>query len=61
MGSYGDIFVIGVLNTVYISVLAIIASTILGFTIGVLRLSEQLAGLQVWRWPMWKFFVIPHY
>lgn len=39
VGSYGDIFVIGILNTVYISILAIIATTILGFTIGVLRLS----------------------
>ena len=39
VGTYGDIFVIGILNTVYISILSIIATTILGFTIGVLRLS----------------------
>ena len=41
VGTYGDIFLIGVLNTLYISFLAIIASTILGFTIGVLRLSKN--------------------
>ena len=41
VGTYGDIFLIGILNTLYISFLAIIASTILGFTIGVLRLSDN--------------------
>ena len=41
IGTYGDIFIIGVLNTLYISVLAIAASTVLGFTIGVLRLSSN--------------------
>jgi len=41
VGTYGDIFLIGMLNTLYISFLAIIASTILGFTIGVLRLSHN--------------------
>ncbi len=41
IGTYGDIFLIGILNTLYISFLAIIASTVLGFTIGVLRLSHN--------------------
>ena len=41
VGTYGDIFLIGILNTLYISFLAIIASTILGYTIGVLRLSHN--------------------
>lgn len=41
IGTYGDIFIIGMLNTIYISVLAIIASTVLGFIIGVLRLSSN--------------------
>ncbi len=41
VGTYGRIFIIGVLNTLYISVLAIILSTILGFFIGVLRLSSN--------------------
>ena len=39
VGTYGDIFIIGILNTIYLSFLSIIATTILGFTIGVLRLS----------------------
>ncbi len=41
IGTYGDIFLIGILNTLYISFLAIIATTVLGFTIGVLRLSSN--------------------
>jgi len=41
IGTYGDIFLIGILNTLYISLLAIIAMTILGFVIGVLRLSSN--------------------
>lgn len=41
VGTYGDIFVIGILNTLYISILAIITSTLLGFTVGVLRLSKN--------------------
>ncbi len=41
VGTYGDIFLIGILNTLYISFLAIIASTLLGFTIGILRLSHN--------------------
>jgi general L-amino acid transport system permease protein len=41
IGTYGDIFVIGILNTLYISVLSIIATTILGFSIGILRLSSN--------------------
>lgn len=41
VGTYGRIFIIGILNTLYVSFLAIIASTILGFCIGVLRLSNN--------------------
>jgi len=41
VGTYGRIFIIGALNTIYISVLAIILSTMLGFFIGVLRLSNN--------------------
>ena len=41
IGSYGDIFLIGILNTLYISALAIIATTLLGFSVGVLRLSSN--------------------
>lgn len=41
VGTYGRIFVIGVLNTLLVSFFAIILSTILGFFIGVLRLSNN--------------------
>lgn len=41
VGTYGDIFIIGALNTLLISFLAIIVSTVLGFLIGVLRLSSN--------------------
>ncbi len=41
VGTFGDIFILGILNTLYISVLAIIFSTILGVIVGVLRLSDN--------------------
>lgn len=41
VGTYARIFLIGCLNTILVSVLAIIASTIIGFFIGVLRLSSN--------------------
>jgi len=41
VGTYGRIFLIGALNTLLISFLAIIVSTILGFFVGVLRLSNN--------------------
>ena len=41
VGTYGHIFLIGVLNTLYVSFLAIIASTLLGFFIGIMRLSSN--------------------
>ncbi|MFZ0486674.1 MAG: ABC transporter permease subunit [Arenicellales bacterium] len=39
--TYTDVFIIGVLNTMLVSVLGIIAATMLGFFIGVLRLSPN--------------------
>ncbi len=41
IGTYGRIFWIGALNTLFVSFLAIIGSTILGFFIGILRLSNN--------------------
>ena len=41
VGTYGRIFLIGIINTLYVSLLAIIICTILGFFIGVLRLSTN--------------------
>lgn len=41
MNSYGRTFVVGLLNTILVSVLGIIAATILGFLIGIGRLSKN--------------------
>ena len=41
VGTYGLIFLIGAMNTLFVSFLAIIVSTALGFFIGVLRLSNN--------------------
>lgn len=38
---YWEIFIIGIQNTVLVSVLGIVGTTVLGFAIGVLRLSEN--------------------
>ncbi len=40
-GTYGDIFIIGILNTLLVSVFAIVASTVLAFVIGIMRLSSN--------------------
>ncbi|MFP6772866.1 MAG: ABC transporter permease subunit [Alphaproteobacteria bacterium] len=41
VGTYGRIFLIGCLNTLLVSFFAIIFSTVLGFAVGVLRLSSN--------------------
>lgn len=41
IGTYGDIFIIGALNTLFISFLAIVVSTFFGFILGVMRLSDN--------------------
>lgn len=41
VGTYQRIFLIGILNSLLVSFLAIIASTILGFFVGILRLSSN--------------------
>ncbi|GGO79453.1 amino acid ABC transporter permease [Marinobacterium nitratireducens] len=39
--SYGRTFIVGLLNTILVSVLGIIAATLLGFVLGVARLSDN--------------------
>lgn len=39
--TYWDVFWIGVQNTIFVSVMGIIAATLLGFTIGIMRLSPN--------------------
>jgi len=41
IGTYGRIFLIGCINTLLVSFLAIIGSTVLGFFVGILRLSTN--------------------
>lgn len=41
VSSYGRAFVVGLINTLLVSALGIIAATILGFIIGIMRLSEN--------------------
>ncbi len=41
IGTYGRIFLIGCINTLLVSAFAIVASTIIGFFVGVLRLSNN--------------------
>ena len=41
VGTYGRIFLIGCINTLLVSFFAIVASTLLGFFVGVLRLSTN--------------------
>jgi general L-amino acid transport system permease protein len=45
--SYGRAFVVGVLNTIRISVLAIVMTTVLGIVIGIMRLSSNWLLSQV--------------
>ncbi len=39
--TYGDAFIVGLLNTILVSALGIVAATVLGFIVGVLRLSSN--------------------
>lgn len=39
--TYWDVFWIGVQNTIFVSIMGIIAATLLGFTIGIMRLSPN--------------------
>ena len=39
--TYGRTFVVGLLNTILVAVLGIIAATVLGFTLGIARLSDN--------------------
>lgn len=47
IGTYGDIFWIGALNTLLVSFMAIILSTLLGFLVGVMRLSPNWLASKV--------------
>jgi general L-amino acid transport system permease protein len=39
--SYGYVYLVGILNTLIVSLIAIVLTTLLGFTVGILRLSKN--------------------
>jgi len=48
--SYGRVYLVGILNTLILSALIIVFSTLLGFIIGIMRLSHNLLVAQLARW-----------
>lgn len=48
--SYGYVYLVGILNTLLVSLIAIVLTTALGFTIGILRLSQNwlVSTLAAW-------------
>ncbi len=57
--SYGRVYLVGIVNTLILSVLIIIFSTILGFVVGIMRLSKNLLVAQVARWYVEFFRNVP--
>ena len=48
--SYGRVFLVGIVNTLVLSALIVLFATILGFVVGILRLSRNFLVSQVARW-----------
>lgn len=48
--SYGRVYLVGILNTLILSILVIFFSTLLGFVVGIMRLSHNLVVAQLARW-----------
>jgi general L-amino acid transport system permease protein len=48
--SYGRVYLVGIFNTLILSALIIIFATILGFVVGIIRLSSNFLLAQVARW-----------
>ena len=44
--TYTDVYLIGIINTFIVALLGILAATVIGFTVGIMRLSDNL----VFRW-----------
>ena len=57
--SYGRVYLVGIVNTIILSVLIILFSTLLGFVVGILRLSKNLLVAQVARWYVEFFRNVP--
>ncbi|MCF6267123.1 MAG: ABC transporter permease subunit [Desulfuromusa sp.] len=48
--SYGRVYLVGITNTLILSALIILFSTLLGFIVGIMRLSRNLLVAQLARW-----------
>ena len=57
--SYGRVYLVGIVNTIFLSALIIIFSTILGFVVGIVRLSKNFLAAQFARWYVEFFRNVP--
>ncbi len=57
--SYGRVYLVGIVNTLLLSALIIVFSTLLGFFVGIMRLSPNLLMAQFSRWYVEVFRNIP--
>jgi len=57
--SYGRVYLVGIVNTLLLSVFIIAVSTLLGFVVGILRLSKNLLVAQFSRWYVEFFRNVP--
>ncbi len=57
--SYGRVYLVGIVNTLLLSALIIVFSTLLGFFVGIMRLSPNLLVAQFSRWYVEVFRNIP--
>jgi len=57
--SYGRVYLVGIVNTLVLSLLIIICSTLLGFIVGIMRLSRNLLVAQFARWYVEFFRNVP--
>ncbi len=57
--SYGRVYLVGIVNTIILSILIILFSTLLGFAVGIMRLSKNLLVAQFARWYVEFFRNVP--
>ncbi len=57
--SYGRVYLVGIVNTLLLSALIIVFSTLLGFLVGIMRLSPNLLVAQFSRWYVEFFRNVP--
>jgi general L-amino acid transport system permease protein len=57
--SYGRVYLVGIVNTLVLSALIILVSTLLGFFVGIMRLSKNFLVAQFARWYVEFFRNVP--